>query len=910
MYAYSEGIRTELARDMKFTGAPVLYIPGNKGSYKQVRSLASVALRKGIDSNWMTHLDYFTVDLDEKYSGVFGGVLDEQTNFVATAIAQILKLYRNLPNPPKDVVIIGHSMGGKIAQAVLTLTNSTDMINTIITLAAPMDRPVIALDFHMDAFYRKVDKYWLANRKSINEITNDTNTCCNQNQKDEKVIKSKDLLLDNKLLVTIGGGSRDVMVHSGLTNSKFSDIHAMTTSMPNVWLTADHQCAVWCLQLVLNVNRFLFSILEPMKSTRDLNQKFIEDKSVRLEKANFYFKNEKLVKKSNEILMDELGNWVEDSRRVFTEKFKDGLTKTRVQMIRLINTAQHKILDVEAVNLETDDWIFGCAANDVKDQMRYCAKATSITHLANKLPSLRHERYTASLDLHQLKKEHPEWTHVLIRALPSKEPLQLNVDVHSSSDRDIHFTMPKWYTFSKVKLLEETTIGSTVYNILINGMTDTYQTIELNVEPKSCSYKTHHSVGKVCVPWTDGFDRYHYFTETKKEKLYVYIPHLKPSGYNTTDNPVKVKLNLDPSCRYTITAQNSLTQTMARIVHQYSHWLPAHLVAIILLSFKHQISLTPHNEPFKVGKLHSALLKCSPFFIITASKVFVKMILWTKQLPIPDPYELPMLLSILIHGTAFALISFAIAGSWAGICFSGNMAHKILFRMLRLPIPTIAGFLVPVIEKFPISVGICLISLATASCGGIALICACFVYFILLSKMYEEYLEEYVYDTAKLIAKKLFGFSRKEQAEEKEKLETEEKKKKEEDEGETDETDEEIEVEKEKVDESNENILNENKTNMEISKVENVEGSAKEEDEDDDDEATEKKLDALLKETAGKKNAMQSMKDKELLAARVEYDAIHEGLSGLNFHLPLFFLLVILTLLNLPSVITWANNFR
>lgn len=110
LFAYSEGIRTELARDMKFTGAPVLYIPGNKGSYKQVRSLASVALRKGIDSNWKTHLDYFTVDLDEKYSGVFGGVLDEQTNFVAAAISQILKLYRNLPDPPKDVVLIGHSM--------------------------------------------------------------------------------------------------------------------------------------------------------------------------------------------------------------------------------------------------------------------------------------------------------------------------------------------------------------------------------------------------------------------------------------------------------------------------------------------------------------------------------------------------------------------------------------------------------------------------------------------------------------------------------------------------------------------------------------------------------------------------------------------------------------------------------
>ena len=45
---------------MLFSGAPVLFIPGNSGSYKQARSLASVALRKGVDNDWMSHLDYFT----------------------------------------------------------------------------------------------------------------------------------------------------------------------------------------------------------------------------------------------------------------------------------------------------------------------------------------------------------------------------------------------------------------------------------------------------------------------------------------------------------------------------------------------------------------------------------------------------------------------------------------------------------------------------------------------------------------------------------------------------------------------------------------------------------------------------------------------------------------------------------
>lgn len=59
LYAYSEGHLTEAARNMKFNGAPILFVHGNSGSYKQARSFGSVALRKGIDNNWGQHLDYF-----------------------------------------------------------------------------------------------------------------------------------------------------------------------------------------------------------------------------------------------------------------------------------------------------------------------------------------------------------------------------------------------------------------------------------------------------------------------------------------------------------------------------------------------------------------------------------------------------------------------------------------------------------------------------------------------------------------------------------------------------------------------------------------------------------------------------------------------------------------------------------
>lgn len=272
LYGYSEGHLTELARQNVWTGAPVLFIPGNAGSFKQARSLASVALRKGISNNWGTHLDYFAIDLNEEYSALYGGVLEEQTEFVARAIDTVLGLYGDLKNRPRQVVLIGHSIGGKIGQALLTHPEVAGAINSIICLASPMDRPAINLDMHIHKFYRNVDEKWELNRSN-------------------GTVAEESKAWDDKLLVTIGGGSRDIQVHSGLTSSRFSDVHAQTTSMPHVWLTTDHQCSAWCKELILVVNRFLYSIIKPVHKSLASGEghQFVVDKRERLAKAKYYF---------------------------------------------------------------------------------------------------------------------------------------------------------------------------------------------------------------------------------------------------------------------------------------------------------------------------------------------------------------------------------------------------------------------------------------------------------------------------------------------------------------------------------------------------------------------------------------------------------------------------------------------
>lgn len=172
------------------------------------------------------------MDFNEEFSALYGGYLQDQTKYLGSCVRKVLSLYRSLPNGPPSVVLVGHSMGGKIAQALLTDYNYIDLVNTILMISTPVDKPVINIDNYFEAFYRNVNDFWLLNRGKMNVISNTTNTCCiNQIGPTELSPASSDnddeFPLSKKLLVTVGGGSRDILVHSALTMSKFSDVHAI-----------------------------------------------------------------------------------------------------------------------------------------------------------------------------------------------------------------------------------------------------------------------------------------------------------------------------------------------------------------------------------------------------------------------------------------------------------------------------------------------------------------------------------------------------------------------------------------------------------------------------------------------------------------------------------------------------------
>ncbi|KAK3709381.1 GPI inositol deacylase [Vermiconidia calcicola] len=267
LYLYREGGVDE---DTRVKGVPVLFIPGNAGSYKQMRPIAAEAAHYfhdvlRADSAAMVGgkrpLDFFTVDFNEELTAFHGQTLLDQAEYLNEAIAYILALYhtpqRSLRDPglpdPKSVIILGHSMGGVVARAMLRMPNFQEKsINTIITLSAPHARPPVSFDAEMVATYNDVNTFW---RESYSVASSDDNP------------------LADVTLVSVAGGGLDTMIpseYSSLT-SLVPDTHGFTvftSSIPNVWTGMDHLAIMWCDQFRKALVRAIFDVVDARRSSQ------------------------------------------------------------------------------------------------------------------------------------------------------------------------------------------------------------------------------------------------------------------------------------------------------------------------------------------------------------------------------------------------------------------------------------------------------------------------------------------------------------------------------------------------------------------------------------------------------------------------------------------------------------------
>lgn len=457
LYAYGEGKLSEAVYKAEFSGIPVLFIPGNAGSFRQVRSLASIALRKSIEeSKYKVHFDYFAADFVEEYSALYGGTLNEQAAFVRQSIKTILNLYKGSIKP-KSVVLVGHSIGGLIAKALfLDPDFDADTVKIIVTLATPHSAPVVNADPILNRFYDEIDQYW--------------------NENDLPVT-----------LVSIGGGVKDVQVRPGLTWSDHANLNIQTTAASSIWVSADHRCIVWCKQLALALNRVLFDLIDSSTKQITDDQSYVQQvfqyHLVQRTAGKRYREN--LHPLNGDKLFDKNGDWIEIDQPQYTFESTKKLEQNTFLMMPTALDDLEK-LTIDAVNMDNDNWIFGCKKSTKHESKTVCQSSENLSKSSAIIPS-NGKRKTLTLDLRPLK---DKYSHIVVFIPKSLNFVRVMFDAYLEQERNIDGKLPKWINFwLESRLVKMTRKNALFYNISLLELNEPWQAYEITAFPLDCTKK-------------------------------------------------------------------------------------------------------------------------------------------------------------------------------------------------------------------------------------------------------------------------------------------------------------------------------------------------------------------------------------------------------------------------------------
>ncbi|RZB38772.1 GPI inositol-deacylase [Asbolus verrucosus] len=729
LYAYSEGRLTEKARNMYFDGIPVLFIPGNAGSYRQVRSLASVALRKAYNSRTPFHFDYFSIDLNDELSGLNGALLSEQLLYVNSSIYRVLELYKSLKNPPKSIILFGHSMGGVIARRLIaSLPEDSGLVPVVLTLASPHKRPPLMLDSFSRDFYDGVEK-------------------------------SATL---NTTIISISGGYSDFLVPSFLTSLQDRhSLHVLTTHIPRSWLVADHLCILWCKQTILTINRALFDSVDP--KTRQIStdpehrRSVFHHHLVHHSGINSHLRNNYDVRPN----IHNHGEWVENLGRQYSIHLVRGVKTAHFYMVRLVNQPQHEALTVVAINLETVDWAYVCGAHIPRGNHRVCEEFTHLTHLSEITPSAKYKRRKLTINMHQLMKNNPEFTHVVLRVLPTNEPVVLNVDVYNVEERKLAVNLPHMLSFKRQILVRDTPEKAVHFELALPQLQHVIQSYQLFVDPVQCSNEMRHATASLIVPW--GHQNQHrHFVDSDNKPLHVRLYDSRPRW--ASNQSALIRLTLDPNCRYKISIRSSIPGMLGQMARFYTPLLVTNVAAVVLMALNSQ--LRSISKERSCSLFFTAVQEgAKPYYILTGVKL-ISRFLSAKQfgfLPAPDWsvmsqegtdfFLLPLLLYVCSVGIVW-LLGVVLCGS---LVVFETTVHKFALKFLAKTVSFTVSWsdhVVSALHKLPFVVAGALVGLSVTTTGSLALCVGTVFYFMRLTQLSQDYIEGLVWCYVKKIGSK------------------------------------------------------------------------------------------------------------------------------------------------------------
>ncbi|XP_042664469.1 GPI inositol-deacylase isoform X2 [Tyto alba] len=552
LYLYGEGNYAEENKNLLLTGIPVLFLPGNAGSYKQVRSLGSIALRKAEDVDFKYHFNFFSVNFNEELVALYGGSLQRQTKFVHECIKVILKLYRNREFGPTSVAIVGHSMGGLVARALLTLKNfKPELINLLITQATPHVAPVMPLDKYLTDFYTAVNNHW--------------------------ILKAQDLR--NLTTLSVAGGFRDYQVRSGLAflprlSQHDSTLSVVSSAVPRVWASTDHLSIVWCKELILATIRAFFDLVD--ENTRQIT----DDPKKRMSVLNHHFVRHpaKIFEENPEAFTGLTGafRWITVKASKWTYTVYNDSDGKYFTFPLSSHRKLYSHVYCENSMLDTSSWIYGC----MNSNSLMCLEAVDLSWRTELLP-------TTKVVILKLQ-DYPSLSHVVIQVPPTVgKKYTLDCEFFKEDSRKVQLPVTHLFSFglSSSKIMLNST--GLLYSVQLQHFNQIYQAFNIYIESHCQSLKERKpSVYRLHIPWSHEdsvvVSKVPSSTEISA-KLHVAQPQ------NDSRVP-ELNIYSSSDCQYEVILKTSLLQILGQIIRFHASALPVYVVSNILLTYGGQLS--------------------------------------------------------------------------------------------------------------------------------------------------------------------------------------------------------------------------------------------------------------------------------------------------------------------------------
>ncbi|KAF2352129.1 GPI inositol-deacylase PGAP1-like [Trinorchestia longiramus] len=562
-------------------------------------------------------------------------------------------------------------------------------------------------------------------------------------------------------VVSVSGGRNDMLVPTLAAASPFSHVTSVTTAVPGCWTTTDHLSIVWCKQLVLALVRSLFDVFDTRSNS-------LHSSKTRLTSVFDYHllsrhSGKRFVSQRHRRQLKFLPSqkWVVKTERQLEHTFPANAPHVYL-LIPAVGSPQNKYHTavIRVRGLDEKEWVFACAASH-ESGTPSCSSGMNLSKRGRLLGGTNDASLGKMVEVLLPALVHEGYSHIGVSVPPSEHPVTVSVDIYGEKERRTAVATPRLVSsFKPTVVVQTTTARSLVHNIVLEGLNEPWHSYDLSVMPStSCAVNTSNGSPHPQL-WVSGYTSSanaiaphrivgnEYVYRLEQDEIAI-LPSADGNSGTPERGDLTVQLLLEHSCLYSISVRASLQGTFSRLFLLYGSQVPAFVVCHLLLALAMQLKSVGdqrHCPPVLASILALTPMLVVPFVKLSAMAL-KKLEIYNDQQMLTDSGMDLGVLPIFLFLTWMPVTLLLSGGVWVGVLVAGNALYSSVVRVFGASLGAgeiVADLALTGLSKVPAIVAVALLAVAYSTCGALALSLASLYYFVTLFDMYKDYLRKVI----------------------------------------------------------------------------------------------------------------------------------------------------------------------